>query len=166
MAGRNSLAGGDRLARGARSATFVAGGAKKNEKIQINQGTLASDETRKELDKLTAADIAKSGPAKAAPVMKRTPRPLYDRVVIRVKKAEERISSIIVPDEAKDKERPREGVVVFVGNGKVDINGNLRPLVVKVGDVVLFGQYAGTDVQIDGEVVLMMREEEILCTLE
>ena len=166
MAGRNSLAGGDRLARGARSATFVAGGAKKNEKIQINQGTLASDETRKELDKLTAADIAKSGPAKAAPVMKRTPRPLYDRVVIRVKKAEERISSIIVPDEAKDKERPREGVVVFVGKGKVDINGNLRPLVVKVGDVVLFGQYAGTDVSIDGEVCLMCREEEILAVLE
>ena len=148
---RNSLAGGDRLARGARSATFIAGGAKKNEKIQINQGTLASDETRKELDALTAADQKKVGPSKAAPVMKRTPRPLYDRVVIRTVKAEERISSIIVPDEAKDKERPREGVVVFVGKGKIDVNGNQRAMVVKVWRCGLFGQYAGTDVEIDGE---------------
>ena len=166
MAGRNSLAGGDRLARGARSATFVAGGAKKNEKIQINEGTLATDATRKELDRIAAEDAKKAGPRKADPVMKRIPRPLYDRVVIRTVKVEERISSIIVPDEAKDKERPREGVVVFVGNGKVDVNGNLRPLVVKVGDVVLFGQYAGTDVEIDSERVLMMREEEILAVLE
>ena len=163
---RNSLAGGDRLARGARSATFVAGGAKKNEKIQINQGTLASDETRKELDRISAEDAKKVGPRKSAPVMKRTPRPLYDRVVIRTVKAEERISSIIVPDEAKDKERPREGVVVFIGLGKVDINGIQRAMVVKPGDTVLFGQYAGTDVKIDGEVVLMVREEEILAVLE
>jgi chaperonin GroES len=162
---RNSLGGGDKLARGARTASFVVG-AKKGDKIQINEGTLATDATRKELDRISAEDAKKAGPRKADPVMKRTPRPLYDRVVIRTVKAEERISSIIVPDEAKDKERPREGVVVFVGNGKVDVNGNQRAMVVKVGDVVLFGQYAGTDVQIDGEVVLMMREEEILCTLE
>lgn len=163
---RNSLGGGDRLARGARSVTFKAGDTKKGDKVQINQGTLATEETRKELDKLTAKDVAAAGPAKAAPVMKRKPRPLYDRVVIRTKKAEERISSIIVPDEAKDKERPREGVVVFVGNGKVDINGVQRAMVVKPGDTVLFGQYAGTDVKIDGEIVLMMREEEILAVLE
>jgi chaperonin GroES len=166
MSGRNSLAGGDRLARGARSAKFIAGGAKKGDKIQINQGTLASDATRKELDRISAEDAKKVGPAKAAPVMKRTPRPLYDRVVIRTVKAEERISSIIVPDEAKDKERPREGVIVFVGKGKIDINGNQRQMEVKVGDVVLFGQYAGTDVSIDGEVCLMCREEEILAVLE
>ena len=163
---RNSLAGGDRLARGARSVTFKAGDAKKGDKIQINEGTLASDATRKELDRMSAEDAKKIGPVQAAPVMKRTPRPLYDRVVIRTVKAEERISSIIVPEEAKDKERPREGVVVFVGNGKVDVNGNQRAMVVKVGDVVLFGQYAGTDVEIDSERVLMMREEEILAVLE
>ena len=163
---RNSLAGGDRLARGARSATFIAGGAKKNEKIQINEGTLASDATRKELDRMSAEDAKKVGPRKSAPVMKRTPRPLYDRVVIRTKKDEERISTIIIPEEQKEKERPREGVVVFIGNGKVDVNGNQRAMVVKPGDTVLFGQYAGTDVQIDGEVVLMMREEEVLAILE
>lgn len=162
---RNSLGGGDKLARGARTASFVVG-AKKGDKIQINEGTLASDETRKVLDKLTAEDMKKAGPAKAQPVMKRTPRPLYDRVVIRTKKAEERISSIIVPEEARDKERPREGVVVFIGNGKVDINGVQRAMVVKPGDTVLFGQYAGTEVEIDGERCLMMREEEILAVLE
>lgn len=153
------------MARGARTASFVVG-AKKGDKIQINQGTLATDETRKELDRMAAEDTKKAGPRKADPVMKRTPRPLYDRVVIRTVKAEERISSIIVPDEAKDKERPREGVVVFVGNGKVDVNGIQRAMVVKPGDTVLFGQYAGTDVAIDGEVVLMMREEEVLAILE
>ena len=157
---RNSLGGGDRLARGARTANFVIG-AKKGDKVQINKGIVMSEEDRKVLDKATPAPIVRE-----KPVMKRTPRPLYDRVVIRTVKAEERISSIIVPDEAKDKERPREGVVVFVGNGKVDVNGNQRAMVVKPGDTVLFGQYAGTDVKIDGEVVLMMREEEILCTLE
>ena len=162
---RNSLGGGDRLARGARTANFVLG-AKKGDKVQINQGTLATDATRKELDRMSAEDTKKVGPALAAPVMKRKPRPLYDRVVIRTKKAEERISSIIVPDEAKDKERPREGVIVFVGKGKIDINGNQRQMEVKVGDVVLFGQYAGTDVSIDGEVCLMCREEEILAVLE
>ena len=163
---RNSLAGGDRLARGARSVTFKAGDAKKTDKVQINEGTLATDATRKELDRMSAEDAKKVGPRKSAPVMKRTPRPLYDRVVIRTVKAEERISSIIVPEEAKDKERPREGVVVFVGNGKVDVNGNQRAMVVKPGDTVLFGQYAGTDVSIDNEIVLMMREEEILAVLE
>jgi chaperonin GroES len=163
---RNSLAGGDRLARGARSVTFKAGDAKKGDKIQINQGTLASDSTRQELDALTKADLAKVGPRKAAPVMKRTPRPLYDRVVVRTKKAEDRISTIIIPEGQQEKERPREGTVVFVGNGKLDINGVQRPMVVKSGDVVLFGQYAGTDVEIDGEIVLMMREEEILAVLK
>jgi chaperonin GroES len=164
---RNSLAGGgDALARGVRSVTFKAGDAKKGDKVQINEGTLASDATRQELDRIAKEDAKKIGPRKAAPVMKRTPRPLYDRVVIRTKKAEERISTIIIPDEQKDKERPREGVVVFVGKGKVDVNGNQRAMEVKPGDVVIFGQYAGTDVSIDDEVVLMMREEEILAVIE
>ena len=160
--GRNSVGrGGDALARGARSVTFKAGDAKKGDKIQINKGTLMSEEDRKALDKLTPAPIVKE-----KPVMKRKPRPLYDRVVVRTKKDEERISTIIIPEEQKEKERPREGVVVFIGNGKVDVNGNQRAMVVKPGDTVLFGQYAGTDVEIDGEKVLMMREEEILAVLE
>jgi chaperonin GroES len=162
MSGRNSLGGGDQLARGRRSVTFKAGDAKKGDKIQINKGTLMSDEDRKALDKLTPAPVVVE-----KKVMKRRPRPLYDRVVVRGKSAEETSESglIIIP-KGENEERPREGVVVFVGHGKVDLQGNLRPLVVKEGDQVLFGQYAGTEVSIDGEVVLMMREEEILAILE
>lgn len=158
---RNSLGGGDRLARGARTANFVLG-AKKGDKIQINKGTLMSEADSKALDKITPAPIVKE-----KPVMKRKPRPLYDRVVVRGKTAEETTESglIIIP-KGENEERPREGVVVYVGHGKVDVSGHLRPLVVKEGDNVLFGQYAGTEVSIDGEIVLMMREEEILAVIE
>lgn len=163
---RSNLRGGDRLARGASSVTFKAGDAKKNDKIQINKGTLMSDEDRKAADKLTA-EVAASIAPKVAPVMKRTPRPLYDRVVIRTKSAEETTASgLIITLKSEGEERPREGVVVFVGKGKVDINGVQRTMEVKPGDTVLFGQYAGTDVEIDGERVLMMREEEILAVIE
>jgi chaperonin GroES len=161
---RNSLGGGgDYLARGGRKATFKAGDAKKGDKIQINPGIIASDETRKELNNIRAAtpDVPVT-----KPVMKRKPRPLYDRVVVRTTVEDERVSKIIIPDEVKEKERPREGKVVFVGKGKIDINGNQRTMEVKPGDTVLFGQYSGTEVKIDGETILMMREEEILAVLE
>jgi chaperonin GroES len=166
MATRDSLAGGDRLARGARSAKFLAGGAKKTDKVVINEGIVASEETRLELDRLSKAD-QKALPKKEKAVMKRKPRPLYDRVVIRpIEEAEKRASLIIIAEDEANKERPREGVVVFVGKGKIDLNGNQRPMEVKPGDTVIFGQYAGTDVKIDGETVLMMREEEILAIIE
>jgi len=142
--------------------TFAAGGSKKGDKIQINKGIVASDETRKMFDKIAAENPAL---VTEKPVMKRRPRPLYDRVVIRAATVEEvsKGGIILAPENA---ERPREGTVVFVGAGAIDVNGIQRPMAVKEGDTVLFGQYAGTEVKIDGETVLMMKESEILAVIE
>ncbi len=88
-------------------------------------------------------------------------RPLHDRVLIqRVKEEEKTKGGIIIPDSAKEK--PIEGKVVAVGNGKVLEDGKVRALAVKAGDRVLFGKYSGTEVKIDGEEHLILREEEIL----
>ena len=88
-------------------------------------------------------------------------RPLHDRLV--VKRVEEETTTkggIIIPDTAKEK--PLEGKIVAAGTGKILENGTKIPLDVKVGDKVLFGKYAGTEIKIDGEEYLMMREEDIL----
>ncbi len=88
-------------------------------------------------------------------------KPLHDRVL--VKRVEgEQISKggIIIPDTAKEK--PIEGLIVAVGQGRIQENGDVRPLAVTKGDTVLFGKYAGTEVKIDGEEFLIMREEDIL----
>ena len=92
-------------------------------------------------------------------------RPLHDRVIVR-RMEEERTSpgGIVLPDAAKEK--PVQGEVLAVGNGKLLDNGDVRPLDVKVGDRVLFGKYSGTEVKIDGEDVLVMREEDIMGVLE
>ena len=83
-------------------------------------------------------------------------KPLADRVIVEVSPAEEKTASgIIIPDTAKEK--PQKGKVVAVGNGKKD-----EPLTVKVGDTVLYGKYAGTEIKINGEEFLMMREDDIL----
>jgi chaperonin GroES len=88
-------------------------------------------------------------------------RPLQDRVVIRRMNEEEKTAGgIFIPDTAKEK--PLEGEVVAVGNGKVREDGTVRPLDVKVGDRVLFGKYTGSDVILDGEERLVVREEDIL----
>lgn len=161
--GRNSVGrGGDALARGARSVTFKAGDAKKGDKIQINKGIFMSEEDRKALDKLTPAPVVTE-----KPVMKRKPRPLYDRVCVRPKNVEEvsKGGIILTTGDDNTKEAPLEGVVIFVGKGKI-VNGIQRPLEVAPGDTVLFGKYAGTEVEIDGEKVLMFREEEILAVIE
>jgi chaperonin GroES len=87
--------------------------------------------------------------------------PLHDRVVVRrVEEAETTRGGIIIPDSAKDK--PQEGEVLAVGKGKISEEGKVRPLDVKEGDRVLFGKYSGTEIKIDGEDFLIMREEEIL----
>ena len=92
-------------------------------------------------------------------------RPLHDRVLVRRVEAEEKSQGgIIIPDTAKEK--PIEGEVVAVGNGKVLEDGKVRPLDIKVGDRVLFSKYAGTDIKIEGEEHLMMREEDILGVIE
>jgi chaperonin GroES len=90
-----------------------------------------------------------------------TIRPLQDRVLIkRVKEEEKSKGGIIIPDTAKEK--PIEGEVIAVGNGKVLEDGKVRPLDVKVGDTVLFGKYSGTEVKVDGEDRLILREDDIL----
>jgi chaperonin GroES len=92
-------------------------------------------------------------------------RPLHDRVIVR-RMEEERTSAggIVIPDSATEK--PIQGEVIAVGNGKISESGDVRPLDVKVGDKVLFGKYAGTEVKIDGEELLVMREEDIMGVLE
>ncbi|VAW58470.1 Heat shock protein 60 family co-chaperone GroES [hydrothermal vent metagenome] len=92
-------------------------------------------------------------------------RPLQDRVVVK-RMEEERTSAggIVIPDSAAEK--PSRGEVLAVGNGKVTSNGDVRPLDVKAGDQILFGKYAGTEIKIDGEEVLIMREEDILGVFE
>ncbi len=92
-------------------------------------------------------------------------RPLHDRVVIR-RMEEERTTpgGIVIPDNAAEK--PEQGEVLAVGNGKVLDNGEVRALDVKVGDKVLFGKYAGTSVKIQGEEYLVMREDDILAVIE
>ncbi len=91
-------------------------------------------------------------------------RPLHDRVVVK-RTEEERTSAggIVIPDSAAEK--PQKGEVVAVGNGKVTDSGEIRALDVKVGDQVLFGKYSGTEIKIDGEDVLIMKEEDILGVL-
>jgi chaperonin GroES len=88
-------------------------------------------------------------------------RPLHDRLVIkRIEEKETIKGGIIIPDSAKEK--PQEGEVIAVGNGKTLENGTKVPLDVKVGDKILFGKYSGTDIKIDGEEVLILREDEVL----
>jgi chaperonin GroES len=87
--------------------------------------------------------------------------PLHDRILIRrVEEAETTRGGIIIPDSAKDK--PQEGEVVSTGKGKVNEDGKVFPLAVKEGDRILFGKYAGTEIKIDGEEFVIMREEEVL----
>mgnify|MGYP006269612005 FL=1 len=92
-------------------------------------------------------------------------RPLQDRVIVRRLEEEEKTKGgIIIPDTAKEK--PQEGKVIAVGKGKVTEDGKVIPLDVKVGDKILFGKYSGTEIKIDGEEHLIMREEDILGIIE
>lgn len=92
-------------------------------------------------------------------------RPLQDRVIVkRLEEEEKTKGGIIIPDTAKEK--PMEGKVVAVGKGKVLEGGKVFPLDVKVGDRVLFGKYAGTEVKLEGEEHVIMREEDILGIIE
>jgi chaperonin GroES len=92
-------------------------------------------------------------------------RPLHDRVIVkRVKEEEKTKGGIIIPDTAKEK--PVEGKVIAVGDGKLSDDGKKIPLEVKAGDKILFGKYAGTEIQIDGEEHLIMREDDIIAIVE
>jgi len=92
-------------------------------------------------------------------------RPLHDRILVkRVKEEEKTKGGIIIPDTAKEK--PIEAKVVAVGTGRILDSGEVRPLAVKQGDLVLFGKYGGTEVKIDGEDHLILREDDILGIIE
>ena len=92
-------------------------------------------------------------------------RPLHDRVIVkRLEEEKKSAGGIIIPDAAAEK--PVQGVVKAVGKGKILENGEVRPLDLKVGDKVLFGKYSGTEVKVDGEDVLVMREEDVMAVIE
>lgn len=92
-------------------------------------------------------------------------RPLHDRVIVRRLEEETKSAGgIVIPDTAKEK--PMRGTVVAVGQGRILDNGDVRALEVKSGDTVLFGKYSGTEVKVDGETLLVMREEDIMAILQ
>ena len=91
-------------------------------------------------------------------------RPLHDRIIVRrLDEGEQRVGGIIIPDTAKEK--PQQGTVIAVGNGKVNDDGKRLPLDVKAGDLILFGKYTSQEVKLDGEEYLIMREDEVLAVI-
>ncbi len=92
-------------------------------------------------------------------------RPLQDRVIVkRLEEEEKTASGIIIPDTAKEK--PQRGEIVAVGPGKKNEDGKLQPLDVKAGDKVLFSKYAGTEIKVEGEELLIMREDDLMAVIE
>ena len=92
-------------------------------------------------------------------------RPLHDRVIVKRLEAETKSAGgIVIPDTATEK--PIKGEVVAVGTGKIPEDGKVRPMAVKAGDKVLFGKYSGTEVKVDGEELLVMREDDLVAVLE
>ena len=92
-------------------------------------------------------------------------RPLHDRIVVRrIEEGEQKVGGIIIPDSAKEK--PQQGKVISVGNGKAKDDGKRVPLDVKAGDTILFGKYSGQEIKIDGDEYLIMREDEVLGVIE
>jgi chaperonin GroES len=92
-------------------------------------------------------------------------KPLHDRIVVKRTEEEEKTAGgIIIPDTAKEK--PQQGRVMAVGEGKIMENGKRVPLTVKEGDRILFGKYAGTDIKVEGEELLIMREDDVLAIIQ
>ena len=92
-------------------------------------------------------------------------RPLHDRLIVQlIEEGEQQVGGIIIPDTAKEK--PQQGKVIAAGNGKVRDDGTVQPMDVKAGDTVLFGKYSGSEIKLDGEEFMIMREDEILGVLE
>jgi chaperonin GroES len=92
-------------------------------------------------------------------------RPLHDRIIVqRLEEGEQKIGGIIIPDSAKEK--PQQGKVIAVGNGKTKDDGSRIALDVQAGDTILFGKYSGQEIKLDGEEYLIMREDEVLAVLD
>ncbi len=94
-----------------------------------------------------------------------TVRPLHDRILVqRIDEGEQKVGGIIIPDSAKEK--PQQGKVIAAGNGKSKDDGKRVPLDAKAGDTILFGKYSGQEITLDGDVYLIMREDEVLAVIE
>jgi chaperonin GroES len=92
-------------------------------------------------------------------------RPLHDRLIVQlIEEGEQQVGGIIIPDTAKEK--PQQGKVIAAGKGKVRDDGTVQPMDVKAGDTVLFGKYSGSEIKLDGEEFMIMREDEILGVVE
>ena len=92
-------------------------------------------------------------------------RPLHDRIIVqRLEEGEQKVGGIIIPDTAKEK--PQQGKVIAVGNGKAKDDGKRLPLDVKSGDTILFGKYSGQEIKLDGEEYLIMKEDDVLAVIE
>jgi chaperonin GroES len=92
-------------------------------------------------------------------------RPLHDRIIVeRIEEGEQKVGGIIIPDTAKEK--PQQGQVIAIGNGKAKDDGKRVPLDVKAGDTILFGTYSGQEIKIDGDEYLIMREDEVLAVID
>ena len=101
----------------------------------------------------------------AATATKVALRPLHDRILVeRIEEQEQKVGGIIIPDSAKEK--PQQGRVIAVGQGKADKDGKRIPLDVKAGDTILFGKYSGQEIKVEGEEYLIMREDEVLGVIE
>jgi chaperonin GroES len=100
----------------------------------------------------------------AATATKVALRPLHDRILVeRIEEEEQKVGGIIIPDSAKEK--PQQGKVIAVGQGKADKDGKRIPLDVAAGDTILFGKYSGQEIKIEGEEYLIMREDEVLAVI-
>jgi len=94
-----------------------------------------------------------------------TVRPLHDRIIVqRIDEGEQNVGGIIIPDSAKEK--PQQGTVIAVGNGKANDNGKRIPLDVKAGDRILFGKYSGQEIKLDGQEYFIMKEDDVLAVIE
>ena len=94
-----------------------------------------------------------------------TVRPLHDRIIVqRIDEGEQKVGGIIIPDSAKEK--PQQGTVIAVGNGKTNDNGKRIPLDVNAGDRILFGKYSGQEIKLDGQEYLIMKEDDVLAVIE
>ena len=92
-------------------------------------------------------------------------RPLHDRIIVqRIDEGEQKVGGIIIPDSAKEK--PQQGTVIAVGNGKTNDKGKRIPLDVNAGDRILFGKYSGQEIKLDGQEYLIMKEDDVLAVIE
>ena len=92
-------------------------------------------------------------------------RPLHDRIIVeRIEEDEQRVGGIIIPDTAKEK--PQQGKVIAVGKGRIEKDGKVTPLDVKAGDKILFGKWSGTEVKLDGQELLIMKESDVMGVIE